>query len=488
MSSPGLRGRILIIDDDPRVGRTLCRALARRGHEATLRHDPVEALRDLRELPFDLVLTDLMMPGIDGLEVLRRVRLVRPACEVIVMTAHASVATAREALKRGALDYITKPFSPERDLEPLVQRLLEAAAEEAISAAAAITPAATVPGDALVAESEPMRTLLERTIRVARSNAAVLLLGESGTGKEELASLIHRHSSRAQRPLVRVNCAALPESLLESELFGYARGAFSGATTDREGLFQAAHEGTLFLDEIGELPLTMQAKLLRVLQDGEFHRIGDPRRPVRVDVRVLAATNCDLEARVSRGEFRADLFYRLNVVPLRLPPLRERRADIPPLIERFLARFAPAPGWRFSPDALAALTTQDWPGNVRELANAVAHAVAVGDGPELATRDLPFAVARSAGVVPLPVALVESDADTLEQTEVRCILQALGRTAMNRTRAAQLLGITRRTLGYRIRKFGLEELVQQAGMAPARTMAKAAPRPNPAAGFGDRSG
>jgi transcriptional regulator with GAF, ATPase, and Fis domain len=276
--------------------------------------------------------------------------------------------------------------------------------------------------------------------------------------------------------MVRVNCAALPESLLESELFGYARGAFSGALADREGLFQVAHEGTLFLDEIGELPVSMQAKLLRVLQDGEFHRIGDPRRPVRVDVRVLAATNCDLEARVRRGEFRADLFYRLNVVPLRLPPLRERRADIPALIERFLARSAPGRGRHFSPEACAALTAHEWPGNVRELANAVAYAVVLGDGPELGLADLPFVGSgRSIGMM-AATAPVVGDSTTLEETEVHCILQALGRTSMNRTRAAQLLGITRRTLGYRIRKYRLEDLIQQAtGVASARSMAKTGP-------------
>jgi len=466
---------ILVVDDDPRVGNVVRRFLERSGHEAVYENDPEEALRRLREHPFDLILTDLMMPRVDGLELLRRAKLLRPSCEVIVMTAFASVGTAREALKRGAVDYLTKPFSPDGDLLPLIRSVLEGGAgEEGEAAAPAPLLEAESDHGEVVARSERMRALVARARKVARSDAAVLLRGESGSGKEVIASLLHALSPRAERPLVKVNCAALPESLFESELFGYARGAFTGAESPREGLFHAADGGTLFLDEVGEMPLAVQAKLLRVLQDGEFHRIGDPRRPVRVDVRVIAATNLDLESAVAAGAFRKDLYYRLNVVPLVVPPLRERPEDLAPLIVHLLGRVGAPAGARFSREAFAALESYDWPGNVRELANAIQHAVVLSDGPELALAHLPVALqdhwrnaagASRGGVI---------DAGTLEDIERRCIEQALRKTSFHRTRAAALLGITRRTLGYRIEKYGLAPLLEAPRRAPARAVARPA--------------
>jgi transcriptional regulator with GAF, ATPase, and Fis domain len=295
-----------------------------------------------------------------------------------------------------------------------------------------------------------MRALVGKLPRIARSRASVLLRGESGTGKEVVATALHRLSPRSARPFVKVNCAALPEGLLEAELFGSARGAYTGAHADRHGLFQAADGGTLLLDEVGELPCSIQAKLLRVLQDGEFHRVGEPGHALRVDVRVVAATNRDLEEAVRLGSFRNDLYYRLNVVPVALPPLRERPEDLGPLVRNFLAVLAPDREVRLDPAARALLEAYEWPGNVRELRNALEHALVLGAGDEIRPEDLP------APVQDADAACGEEEGATLEEIERRCLAQALVKTGYNRTHAARLLGITRRTLGYRLRKYGLE--------------------------------
>lgn len=442
-------GRILVIDDEPQMGPLLQRILGRAGLAVESFVDPEAGLARLREQPFDVLVTDLRMPGIDGLEVQRRAKSIRPACETVLITAHATVGSAREALKRGAVDYLTKPFSVERELLPVIQGVLasEPSAEAQTPCEDAVTATSRPIG-----ESAALRKLGERADRVARSGAPVLLLGESGTGKEVFAEWIHRRSARSDKPLLRINCAALPDSLLESELFGHARGAFTGATRDREGIFAAADGGSLFLDEIGEMALNVQPKLLRVLQQGEVQRVGESGRSIRVDVRVIAATNRDLREAVKRGAFRSDLYYRLAVLPLEIPPLRERIEDLPELIQHFLNRLGAQA--RFSADALGAMQRYAWPGNVRELANAVEHAVVLGNGPELQVGDLPAALQEAewqhAGELPV------DDEGTLEAIEQRMILQTLERTHCNRTEAARLLGVTRRTLGYRIRKYGLE--------------------------------
>jgi DNA-binding NtrC family response regulator len=442
-------GSILIVDDEVLLGSALQRALAMAGHHATYHPDPEAALRALRAAPYDVLLTDLVMPGIDGIEVLRRAKRIRPACEVVVMTAFATVDTARTALKRGAVDYLTKPFSVEAELLPLIANLLEMPGGEAEGIP---DPGLAIEG--LVAASPAMRALVEKLPRIARSRASVLLRGESGTGKEVVATALHRLSDRQERPLVRVNCAALPEGLLEAELFGAARGAYTGSVTDRPGLFQAADGGTLLLDEVGELPFSIQAKLLRVLQDGEFDRVGEPGRPLRVDVRIIAATNRDLEEAVAGGRFRNDLYYRLNVVPIGLPPLRERPEDLMPLVGNFLGTLASGRDVRIHARALSMLQRYEWPGNVRELRNALEHALVLGDGRAINPEDLPAALQierpGSAGGEP----------PTLEEIERRCLAQALVKTEFNRTRAARLLGITRRTLGYRLRKYGLEDTME----------------------------
>jgi two-component system response regulator HydG len=457
-AGPRMHGSILIVDDEVRLGEALQRALSADGHSAVYAAEAEEALRALRARPFDVLLTDLVMPGIDGLEVLERAKRIRPSCEVVVMTAFATVDSARRALKRGAADYLTKPFSVEQDLCPLLRSLLTA------PAGCEAEPADAGPAlEGIVAASPVMRALVEKLPRVARARAAVLLRGDSGTGKEVIATALHRLSPRAARPLVKVNCAALPESLLEAELFGAARGAYTGAV-DRAGLFQAADGGTLFLDEVGELPASIQPKLLRVLQDGEFHRVGEPGRPLYADVRVIAATNRDLEEAVRTGGFRKDLYYRLAVVPIELAPLRERPEDLAPLVRSFLAVLAPEREVRLEPDAWRLLERYDWPGNVRELRNALEHALVIGDGEAIGACDLPAPLQEGGSADPRGDAGV-----TLEEIERRCLAQALLRTSFNRTRAARLLGITRRTLGYRLRKYGLEDEIEVLRASRAET-------------------
>jgi DNA-binding NtrC family response regulator len=463
-------GSILIVDDEVRLGEALQRALAHEGHTALYCSDAEEALRALRARSFDVLLTDLMMPGIDGLEVLARAKRIRPSCEVVVMTAFGTVDTARRALKRGAVDYLTKPFSMEQDLCPLIRSVLatpDPGECEHADAGLAL--------EGIVAASPAMRAVVEKLPRIARARASVLVRGDSGTGKEVIASALHRLSPRAGRPLVKVNCAALPEGLFEAELFGATKGAYTGSHADRPGLFQAADGGTLFLDEVGELPASIQAKLLRVLQDGEFHRVGEPGRALHVDVRVVAATNRDLEEAVRAGSFRKDLYYRLAVVPLDLAPLRERREDLAPLVRSFLAVLAPEREVRVEPGAWTLLERYDWPGNVRELRNALEHALVIGSGDAIRSADLPAALQD----VDAPE-LRHAGGATLEEIERRCLAQALLRTSFNRTHAARLLGITRRTLGYRLRKYGLEDelvVLRASRDAPAEPLRVAPPPP-----------
>jgi DNA-binding NtrC family response regulator len=465
---------ILIVDDDPKIGTLLREALERDGLTAQSVRDPEVAMALLKEHPFEVVVSDLMMPGIDGLEVLRRAKSIRPGCEVVLMTAFASVETVREALKRGAVDYITKPFSIENDLKPLIHAILANPGED-LPAPAQEQPDTPDENDAfagIVGRGEAMRDLLAKLPRVARSGAPVLLRGESGVGKELVAAAIHRLSPRSHRPMLTINGAALPDTLLESELFGHTKGAFSGATVDREGLFQAAHGGVLFLDEIGEISPTFQPKLLRVLESGEFHRIGDAQRTVKVDVRVIAASNRDLEEAVRQGAFRADLYYRLNVVPLTIPPLRERLEDIPALTDHFLRRFSRERKLHLSARAREAFATYSWPGNVRELANALQHGAVLCDGDEVGLQELPVALQDHAHSCDLTS---EADGGSLQAIEVRTILKAMQKTDHNRTRAAQLLGITRRTLGYRIQKYGLDDQISAASRGEEHALRRPGP-------------
>ncbi|MCH2185186.1 sigma-54 dependent transcriptional regulator [Myxococcota bacterium] len=457
--SQKLTGRVLIIDDEPQMARVVERPLLAAGLEVETENQPERGLQRLREESFDLLVTDLCMPGIDGIEVLKRARVIRPETEVVVMTAHATAGTAREALKIGAIDYLTKPFSVSTDLVPLVRNVLETesgpADEDEIDNPGQAQGTTSDPKK-LVGASQPMQKVVSIAERVAQTNAPTLLCGESGTGKEVVANMVHRKSARSAKPMLSINCAALSETLLESELFGHTRGSFTGAVKDHEGVFAAADGGTLFLDEIGEMALSIQPKLLRFLQEGEIRRIGDSSRVRNVDVRVIAATNRNLIEAVRNGSFREDLYYRLAVVPINLPPLREHREDLDELISHFLKKLGSTA--RFSESAMKAMQRYAWPGNIRELANAVEHAVVLSTGSILEIEDLPAAIQESETLL-VGVAGSEEE-ETLDAIERRTILQTLHRTHYNRSQAARLLGVTRRTLGYRIRKYGLDETIE----------------------------
>lgn len=442
------------------MSSVLARMLAKDGYEVDWTNNPVEGLDKLSSRSFDIVLCDLRMPELSGIEVLERARRINPNVDFVVMTAYASAQTAVEAMKKGAVDYLIKPF-PIDELKLLVRRIEETRnlKEENQRLREVIGQKFSI--ENIVAESKQMQEVLARVRKVAASNASVLLRGESGTGKEVLAKAIHNLSSRPHGPLIVANCGAIPENLLESEFFGHIKGSFTGALENRKGMFEAANGGSIFLDEIGEVPLHLQVKLLRVLQEGEIQRVGES-TPHKVDVRIIAATNRNLEQAVSGGEFRQDLYYRLNVIPIHLPALRERRDDLAPLIEHFLAKFSPkGQSKRLAPNALAMLMKYDYPGNIRELENAIEHAVVLSEGAAIQAADLPLQVqnhewAKGAGLSGDGVEHMH-----LEEIEKHCILSALEKTRYNHTRAAAHLGITRRTLGYRIQKYGLEQIVEE---------------------------
>ena len=435
---------VLIVDDDAALREGIAETLADLGHRSVQAEDGRAALARLAEPGIDAVLLDLRMPGMEGLEVLRRARAQPHAPPVAVLTAVPTAANTIEAMRLGAVDHLAKPVG-RADLASLLARLLPPAAPAAI-------PAATT-GENLVGTSAPMREVHKTIGLLADSDATVLILGETGTGKEVVAHAIHRHGKRAQRPFVAINCAAIPGELLESQLFGHVRGAFTGAVADRLGSFREAHGGTLFLDEIGDMDLAMQAKLLRVLQDRMVVPVGG--KPVAVDVRIVAATHRDLGRAVEAGRFREDLFYRLGVVPIRLPPLRERLADILPLAEHFLALAAGgAPPKRLGADAAARLLAHSWPGNVRELRNAMERVAALVRTPAVPAAALDFLGVRSGGREAdwlegeLPAAVAR-----LEEAMIRRALEACGG---NRSEAAQRLGIHRQLLYTKLRRYRIE--------------------------------
>ncbi len=440
--------RVLVVDDDPGVRYTLREILASEGLVVDEAADGAEALARFEAQPAPLVVTDLRMPGMDGMELLRRLAARAPAPRVVVITAHGSERQAVEAMKAGAYDYFRKPFENE-ELLAVVRRALEAVrlAHENERLAGELALART-----MVFASEPMRRLAVLVARVAPRDATVLLTGESGTGKERVAEAIVAASRRADRPFVRFNCAALTPELAEAELFGHAKGAFTGATRARPGLFGEADGGTILLDEVGELAPGAQAKLLRVLQDGEVRPVGEERIR-KVDVRVVAATHRDLAEEVRRGRFREDLFYRLDVVHLRIPPLRERPEDVPILARHFLARFAERFGVSplHVPDALfARLAGHTWPGNVRELENAVERLVALSPADGLDLSLLPGG-GPAAGDEREPLPLKER----VQAYERGLVVEALRDARGNRSEAARRLGISRVTLHDKLRRYGL---------------------------------
>jgi two-component system response regulator AtoC len=444
--------RILIVDDDPGLRQSLALLLGEAGHTCAAEGDPARALERAGAEAFDAVLCDVRMPGMDGLTFLRRYRGAGGEALVLMMSAYGNEDAAIAAMREGAYDYLHKPFRPDE----VTLTLRKAQERERLRREVASLRATLGTGlvkDDVVAESPAMRKLLELAGRAAGSSSTVLITGESGTGKEVLARAVHRMSPRSEAPFVAVNCAAIPESLLESELFGHVRGAFTGATQDRPGLFEAADEGTLFLDEIGDLPPALQAKLLRVLEDGEIRRVGD-QRTRSVDVRVLAATARPLEEAVRQGAFREDLFYRLNVIRLHLPPLRERPEDVPALITHFAQETARRLGRPVSltPRALARLCEHGWPGNARELRNALERAATLSGNERLDADDFDLGATHGGNGKGSDAVDLKSEVEAVEATVIR---RALALAGGNRREAAQQLGVSLRTLFYKIRKYGL---------------------------------
>jgi two-component system, NtrC family, response regulator AtoC len=436
---------VLVVDDDPAVAQVLLAQLAQIGVEGRHAADGAAALDLLRELPIDCVITDMRMPRLDGIELLEQLKRSWPDIPAIMLTAHGSIALAVEAMKKGAADFILKPF--DREEVAFAVRKALAQASRLREAPPSVRP------QGFVSRSAVMEDVHRRIARVAAGTATVLIRGESGTGKELVARAIHEQSPRGAGPFVAIHCGALPENLLESELFGYEKGAFTGAAAQKPGRVELAQGGTLFLDEVGDMPAAIQVKLLRLLQERQFERLGG-RRTLKVDVRFLAATHRDLDAMTKTGEFREDLFYRLNVIPLWLPPLRERRDDIAPLAAHFCACFARENGrgaLALSDDSLAALAAQPWPGNVRQLQNVVERAVLLADGLVITPADLE----RELDGAPDPGAGVDSLDGRRREAERDALLAALGRARGNRTLAARLLGVSRRTLYYKLKEHGV---------------------------------
>jgi two-component system response regulator AtoC len=450
---------ILVVDDDPAMRHLLSVILADHGWEARAVASAQEALRELEAHEVDLVLTDVRMPGMDGLALLREILRLRPDLSVIVMSAYGAQDAAIAAMKAGAYDYVSKPFK--RDEVVLVLRKAEERERLARENRRLRTELAGEYAVAnLVGVSEPMQEVLRQVRKVAPQKTTVLLQGESGTGKELVARALHEHSPRAAFPFVAVNCGAIPAELIESELFGHVRGAFTDASRTKKGLAEEADGGTLFLDEIGELPLPLQVKLLRFLQDEEVRPLGDVRAR-KVDVRVVAATARDLRRAAAAGQFREDLLYRLDVIAIRLPPLRERGEDVALLAAHFLARYArlrpELPPPRLSDEAREALAAHRWPGNVRELEHALERAVVLAEGPVIREEDLPDAV-RAPARPPAAAADFDGTLSVKRATralEERLIRAALERTGGNRTRAAELLELSYRALLYKIKDYGI---------------------------------
>ena len=449
MTMGDARIRVLVVDDDHAVRQALSRTLEKIGYDVVVAEDGQAGLDRLRQGGIHIVLADLKMPKLSGNELLKAAKTIAPDVEVIVITGHGTVEEAVEAMKEGAYDFITKPFkriqlektirkAAEKQALVLENRVLQARVDELQGAGQ------------IIGTSPAILRTLELVNQVAPSTATVLIQGESGTGKELIANAVHHGSPRRARPFIKVNCAALPETLLESELFGYERGAFTGAVARREGRFELADGGTLFMDEIGDLSLATQAKLLRVLQEGEFERLGGT-RTLKVDVRLVAATHADLATLVREKGFREDLFYRLNVITIQIPPLRERREDIPLLAQHFLGRYAVKNAKTitgFTDEALDLLQSYAWPGNVRELENVIERAVVLTRGSMISPADLPDTLA---GADQAARHLVISVGTPLEEVEDRLIEETLRYARGDKTLAAKLLGIATRTIYRRMK-------------------------------------
>jgi DNA-binding NtrC family response regulator len=445
------RGRILIVDDEANARAALSEILREEGYATETAADGFKALGKLEEFSPDVILTDLKMPGLDGIAFMDKARAAAPGAAFVVMTAFGTVSSAVDAMKKGADNYLLKPLDPDA-LGAVVERAMEKAhlLQEARRLRDRLRDRNAL-GHIICADPK-MEQVLELASQVGPSKASVLITGESGTGKELIAEAVHAASPRAKAPFVRLHCAALSESLLESELFGHERGAFTGAVARREGRFKQADGGTLLLDEIGEIPPPVQVKLLRFLQEKTFERVGG-NETLKVDVRVLAATNRDLAAEIKKGTFREDLFYRLNVVTIEIPPLRARRGDIPALASFFLRRYGADNGRTietFAEDALSALLAYDWPGNVRELENVIERAVVLCDGPRIERKHLPPALIPAqerGGPPPIP-------GSTIAELERYAILRTLEACGGSTSRAASVLGVSPRKIQYKLHEYG----------------------------------
>jgi DNA-binding NtrC family response regulator len=448
---------LLIVDDERNIQVTLARALTLEGYAAETAGSGREALDKIAALPVDAVVMDVKMPDLDGLSVLQRARALRPDLPVIIMSGHGSLETVRQAFKLGAFDYLEKPIT-ERD--KLLVAVRNALAFSRLAAENAALRRAAGPGE-MVGAGTAMQRLSDLVRRAAGSEGRVLVTGENGTGKELVARALHEGSRRNERPFVKLNCAAVPAELIESELFGHEKGAFTGAVTARKGRFELADGGTLFLDEVGDMPAAMQAKVLRVLQEGELERVGGA-QTLKVDVRVVSATNKDLEAEVKAGRFREDLYYRLAVVLVHVPPLRERREDVPALADRFLAEACERNGrrpMRLAREAHLALQAHAWPGNVRELRNAVERLAILCDGPEIGAGDVAAALPGSvAPAAPRRERYREGASfhELVEQAEREIILAALERNGENVAETARALGLERSHLYKKMRALGVK--------------------------------
>jgi DNA-binding NtrC family response regulator len=439
---------ILIVDDEEKIGKLVSAELGDAGHRTGFTTRPQEALERVKASAPDIVITDLRMEGMDGITLLKRIRDAAPAVDVVVMTAYASVETAIETMREGAYDYIVKPFTTE-ELLLLVERIEEKRRLETENTDLRSYISGSLDED-IIGASAPMMKVKAVIQGLGGSDAAVLIRGESGTGKELVARAIHRVSRRANGPFIALNCAAIPESLLESELFGYEKGAFTGASRRRIGHFQLADGGTLFLDEIGDLPAALQAKLLRVLEDKRVRPLGGERDHL-VDIRLISATHRVLESEIGAGRFREDLFYRLNVFPIMLPPLRERRDDIRDLALHFLAGWN-RPAADLGSDALSRLRAYAWPGNIRELRNVLERATILRPSGTITQEDILLGESPS----PSPAPAAAADTLNLAEVERQVIAEALERAGGNKSEAARLLGITRRALYGRLERYGME--------------------------------
>jgi DNA-binding NtrC family response regulator len=455
MSGP--YGAILLADDEEKILKRLGRALRDEGHDVVEVTTIREAQRHLSERPFDLLVVDNIMPGMTGLDLIREMAQTMPAAErpqVVMMTAHGSTQIVREAFKLGVEDFLEKPFEVD-ELLALARRAVKSLRLQTERQYLISERDAEFNHYGIVGRSRAMEEVLKRAQLVAQTKSTVLITGETGTGKEMVARLIHHRAAQRDMPLIKVNCAAIPETLLESELFGHVRGAFTGATMNKRGKFALADGGTIFLDEIGTLTTTIQSKLLRVLQEREFEPLG-AERTQRVDVRVIAATNRDLKQMVTAGTFQEDLYYRLNVIPIELPPLRDRREDIPVLIEHFVQKHRHRTGKRIDrvdDDVIEALQRYDWPGNVRELENTIERAVVLAIGPELTRESISLLGVSSAPAAGLPSLRLHQNLEWVERETIRRALEQAGGIKKD---AAELMGISQRALSYYLAKYRID--------------------------------